>query len=842
MEVNKLKIKSRITLGFRRVLIVIMSLTLTVGFMPASAFAAGDEATGQEDYATLMESVNITNEDALKLSKSLVASAIKGDPQQAAQTVLTWASGELIDSMFGNVGDKNEATLNDVLSAIDKLDTAISELQTTVDSQQLDGILNDLKPLLSNQASYDVYAALRDIDSDQANENITEAQAKRLVQSELITSLHNGELDNVASYASIADQSSFDRFAEVLWSTMMDTYQVTISGRTRDMTLMQVWYEHLRYKYHWEHQAFDEWAAFQSQCVTLLATTLALEKASLQTRIELINQWNQEHPTQEHSPGSCINRLKTVQNHINQMAGYRGQGVNGEDVNYPGIFSESTWNQTYWMCKVRDDSERYYWTPGHEVLFFAQVNTQDVPPEHDNAGLSESSTNYGISVRWYETLQWYVTVKPNHWKNFLHYSGPGSNNSNLVSEDQLKDMYKDYDNYDTSRYSSHPHLYDIFMNPKDGNFKGLEEGSVKSWWFVVDPDSNHEVYFKKATGATAGTTRCFVLSSNKASHDTATLENYTYSTAWRNKSRHFIGIGVKRYGPETYPYGAVMPSAVQQHHTGMDSDSALWWPSCGDLTIGYDSETLGGVVSAEIDGVKIDPSNYSVIGDDFVLSKTYMSGLDFDKHKLELACEHGSHTVKFGVKQKQNIAVKSTIKKTYGNKDFNLGAAADGEGGLTYKSSNKKVVIIDADGDAVIRGAGTAKITVSAAETEEYAPAARTVTVNVAKAANPLSIKAKTATVKYSTVKKKAQTLAVTKVITFTKKLNDKKSYTLSSAKKGKKSFKKYFNINKKTGKVTVKKGLKKGTYKVKVKVRAAGNTNYKTSAWKTVTFKVKVK
>ena len=80
--------------------------------------------------------------------------------------------------MFGNVGDKNEATLNDVLSAIDKLDTAISELQTTVDSQQLDGILNDLKPLLSNQASYDVYAALRDIDSDQANENITEAQAK----------------------------------------------------------------------------------------------------------------------------------------------------------------------------------------------------------------------------------------------------------------------------------------------------------------------------------------------------------------------------------------------------------------------------------------------------------------------------------------------------------------------------------------------------------------------------------------------------------------------------------------------------------------------------------------
>ena len=110
------------------------------------------------------------------------------------------------------------------------------------------------------------------------------------------------------------------------------------------------------------------------------------------------------------------------------------------------------------------------------------------------------------------------------------------------------------------------------------------------------------------------------------------------------------------------------------------------------------------------------------------------------------------------------------------------------------------------------------------------------------KAANPLTMKPKTATIKYSKLKKKAQTLAVTKVISFTKDAKDNKTYTLSSAKKGKKSFKKYFKINKTTGKVTVKKGLKKGTYKVKVKVKAAGNANYKASKEKTVTFTVKVK
>ena len=81
-------------------------------------------------------------------------------------------------------------------------------------------------------------------------------------------------------------------------------------------------------------------------------------------------------------------------------------------------------------------------------------------------------------------------------------------------------------------------------------------------------------------------------------------------------------------------------------------------------------------------------------------------------------------------------------------------------------------------------------------------------------------------------------------MIKFTKKADDKKSYTLVSAKKGSKSFKKYFKVNKTTGKVTIKKNkkMKKGIYKVKVKVKAAGNANYKASDMETLTFKIKVK
>ena len=115
-------------------------------------------------------------------------------------------------------------------------------------------------------------------------------------------------------------------------------------------------------------------------------------------------------------------------------------------------------------------------------------------------------------------------------------------------------------------------------------------------------------------------------------------------------------------------------------------------------------------------------------------------------------------------------------------------------------------------------------------------------TYEIDRAGNPLVVKGKTAKVKYKKLKKKNQKLAVSKIITFTKKGQGTMSYKLVSAKKGSKSFKRKFKINAKTGKVTIKKKLKKGTYNLKVNVKAAGNANYKASAVKKVTFKVKVR
>ncbi len=184
------------------------------------------------------------------------------------------------------------------------------------------------------------------------------------------------------------------------------------------------------------------------------------------------------------------------------------------------------------------------------------------------------------------------------------------------------------------------------------------------------------------------------------------------------------------------------------------------------------------------------------------------------------------------VKKTQTITTsKTTYSKTYGNAAFTLGAKANESAALTYKSSNTKVATVSTAGKVTIKGAGTATITISSAETANYKAASKKVTVKVAKASQSLKVSPTSKTVKATTVKKSAKTYTFT---TSGKKTTLK---TAALTKTQKKAISKVTVSGNKV-KVTVKKGAKKGTYKLKV--YAASNTNYKQSATKTITVKVK--
>ena len=134
--------------------------------------------------------------------------------------------------------------------------------------------------------------------------------------------------------------------------------------------------------------------------------------------------------------------------------------------------------------------------------------------------------------------------------------------------------------------------------------------------------------------------------------------------------------------------------------------------------------------------------------------------------------------------------------------------------------------------------AGTATVVISGAG--NYG-GAKTVTFEILQASNTVTVKGKTVKVKYKKLRKKAQAISRSKVLTIAN-AKGTLSYSLVKVKRGKsKKYKKYFKINAANGIVTVKKKLRKGKYKVTVKVNASGDENYK-GATKTVTFTVKVK
>lgn len=149
-------------------------------------------------------------------------------------------------------------------------------------------------------------------------------------------------------------------------------------------------------------------------------------------------------------------------------------------------------------------------------------------------------------------------------------------------------------------------------------------------------------------------------------------------------------------------------------------------------------------------------------------------------------------------------------------------------GTLTYKSANPKVATVSAKG--IIKAVGTGKTVILVTDkngVEEH------ISIRVIKTKQKMKVSGKTFAVKASKLEKKAMTVKRAKVL----KIKNAKGKLAFKKLKGNKGIK----INRKNGKVTLKKGLKKGTYKVKVKVTAKDDKNYKKMA-KNAVFKIIVK
>lgn len=795
----------------------------------AAADASADEMT---EYAAYASSLGGKRDEAIDLTKKLIIGLVKADPEKMADTLLDWGLGKLLNVIFGDVEPQEQASLDDVLAAIEKLESAVEELQNSVTGSQFNAVLNNVKPTLKSTTTHDVYSSLEDINDKQKEGTYSEETAKTLVLNALIEDLGIRQTDLVKGIAGDegATNNKYDEFVDNLWEAMTETFSVNINGQDYDYTLMHIWYEHLRYKYHWEHQAYDEWAAFQAQSVTMLMTALNLEKASLQARIEMVNKWNDKYPERPRVTTGLKTHLKKIQDRINQVAGYKGKDKSGNDVDYPGLFSEATWASQYWMYKQRDDSERFFWRPGHEIVFYTTA-CLPVRPQEDTSKGANASKGLKLISEWADD---YAPVW-DFWKPFFRYEG--NDEVLFPTADELKYICNDY-----KGSKSVKSLWAIFFSKNEGNFTRSEaskEIHSDAWYFVVDPDKKHQLKWEhKRYDGNAGTS---VTCSTLAAWDFNVEErhaiwHYFTLSNMPSKVEAWVGLGVKRRGPE--PNATWIDPQTFKAYTATESGATMTWPLNDELSIKLDSLSLGPVTRVTMDDEPLDASAYRIEGDTFALSAASAAALPPGRRVLALEAERGSYAYEFCLRKAQNVSVaKTSVTKTFGDAAFSLGARTDGDGRLSFESSNTKVATVGNDGKVAIKGAGTARITVSAAQTDSRFAASTVVTIKVSKARNPITLSKKTVTVKYAKLENAKRTVSIKKA----KKAQGAVTYSITKAAKGKKSFKKKFSINKKTGKIAIAKGLAKGTYKVTVKATAKGNANYKSGS-KTAVVTIKVK
>ena len=260
------------------------------------------------------------------------------------------------------------------------------------------------------------------------------------------------------------------------------------------------------------------------------------------------------------------------------------------------------------------------------------------------------------------------------------------------------------------------------------------------------------------------------------------------------------------------------------------------------VSVAEEGITVTGRSWKDISGNTLSSTQIFKAGNTYRLYVTYSV-----KAGYKLADDIKDHTTLNGKKPSSHDTSKGTLSVSFTAGSFiNVdGITVEGIVDKTYTGSAiTQSPVVKRSGKALVEGtdyevsyvdninAGTATVVITG--TGNYA-GAKTVTFEILRAGNTLSVKPKTAKVKFKKVRKKNQTLSVFKVLSFKSGGQGAKTYKKLSGNKK-------ILINKTTGKVTVKKKLKKGTYKVKIKVMAAGNENYDASTWKTVTFRIRVK
>ena len=113
-----------------------------------------------------------------------------------------------------------------------------------------------------------------------------------------------------------------------------------------------------------------------------------------------------------------------------------------------------------------------------------------------------------------------------------------------------------------------------------------------------------------------------------------------------------------------------------------------------------------------------------------------LTGTDAGNYNLTGSTDESFHVQRAN----PNLSVTAVPEKNYGDANFTLEVTKNGDGALTYESSDTSILTVDVDGNVTLHKAGTATITVKVAQTANYYGDTKTVDVTVKKVSGNLGV------------------------------------------------------------------------------------------------------
>lgn len=621
---EKRRVLMTIRQNLKRAVAVLLSLLmLTCCVPPVTCSANGEGTTPTDSFPT---------EEALELVYSL----LKSIPTEIFGSGVSWGTEALLNVIFGKeLNDTEAAAFRQILAEIQDLQNAVSDLKNSVEGNALDTLLQAYSQLAASQLPAVIHHALEIVDE-------TTGQTEEWKKQQRLSILTDGIGAGGENLGNV--DTDFDRYVSALSNALLNTSYVTVEGHQQNLMLFQVHYEYLRRKYHWEHQALDEWYGFQSQAMGILVETLAIERLSLHARLERITEYNKGKPESEQiSPLAVQSALDYLEGKpdVNPDLRIIGTLDKVRALYIPNETGQSGKNPD-WMPSPHSDDERYYWTPGHEILFYAQVNTQNVPKEprqdlgwHDAysgggelRGITNDSTDPDQT-----RIAWAF------WKPFFRPEG-----MRLLTEAELKNIFNDYNNNASTRKS----FYEIFMDEDEGNFQGLVGEKDGEWKIVFDPDSHHlEMHWPFGTDECTVEGYFFDAMDSSSMPKAKRMKIARYHQYYNREinDTFFIGLRVKEVSGEAPEVGGVHLSIHK------DEIPSGWIPEDGDISIGMDPEIFREILRVEADGAVLPASCWSASDNLTVLKASYLKTLEEGVHTFTVCTGGGSisYTLSFGV-------------------------------------------------------------------------------------------------------------------------------------------------------------------------------------------------